>query len=199
MIVVLPSGADIIAYRSTASACLWPCAASLCLVPNHRVRSHAGHWLCDNRRWRQTAWGASRTTWSGWRASTVSSGLPPPARLRSRASRSELRAPPALLAPPCQGSVFTTPVHCSQSEEAVAALGAKLCAFVLAMNTAPAAKAAAVAAALRWLVQAFEPDFIALEEFNAGWSAPLACDTLHLFTWHLCGRRPCNGYLCCSW
>jgi hypothetical protein len=48
-------------------------------------------------------------------------------------------------------------------------LGEHLAAFVTAMNTAPAAKAVAVAAALRWLVVAFEPDVIALQEFNESW------------------------------
>eukprot|EP01052_Picozoa_sp_SAG31_P023555 SAG31_NODE_1949_length_6833_cov_4.354024_5_plen_89_part_00 len=55
------------------------------------------------------------------------------------------------------------------SPELVGNLAAKLGDFVVAMNTAPDAKAAAVAQALKWLLDAFAPDIIALEEYNSEW------------------------------
>ena len=52
---------------------------------------------------------------------------------------------------------------------AIAALASKVGTFVTAMNTAPTAKAMAVAAAMRWLLGAFAPDMVALQEFNCSW------------------------------
>eukprot|EP01052_Picozoa_sp_SAG31_P008209 SAG31_NODE_409_length_16006_cov_10.345760_3_plen_383_part_00 len=50
-------------------------------------------------------------------------------------------------------------------------ISGQLSRLVAAMNTAPAAKAAAVASVLRWVVSSVQPDIICLQEFNQQWAA----------------------------